>query len=272
MRADARAAVGVAAARACLYSFDDERERTMSAGAARQRAAALDLSGWSDGPLEPALGDGELHVWCAELASVDEQAPALLSERERERAARIASAEAGAQWARSRGVLRALLGRYLHCDPRALALGVGAHGKLELGDGAAAHGKLAFNLSHSESIALYAFTSAGSVGIDVQLALSASSRRASARVRDHVALALRVFGEQQAQRLSAIEEPDREREFLRLWTRYEAELKRVGVGVAAGTVAPAQAPWIAELELGDAAAAAVACELAPRELRRWKWR
>jgi 4'-phosphopantetheinyl transferase len=244
---------------------------TMSTGAGQQRAAGTDGCGWPIGPREPSLDEHDVHVWCVELVQAADDLLGLLNDRERERAERFATAELRARWARSRGALRALLGRYLQRDPRALEFDVGPHGKPDLSTADEAHGRLSFSLSHSEQLALYAFTASGSVGVDVQVALSAGADDTGRGERDHVALARRVFGEQQAQRLDAIAPERREREFLRLWTGYEAELKRRGRGIAAGTLAPAPAPWIAELDLGASAAAAVACETAPRQLRCWRW-
>jgi 4'-phosphopantetheinyl transferase len=244
---------------------------TMCIGAGQQSAAGSKRRDWPIGPHEPTLREHDVHIWCAELLPDADGLLALLSDDERERAERFATAELRARWGRSRGALRALLGRYLQRDPRELEFDLGPHGKPDLSSADRAHGRLSFSLSHSEQLALYAFTTSGSVGVDVQVAQSAGAGEAGRRERDHVALARRVFGEQQAQRLEAIAPEHREREFLRLWTGYEAELKRRGRGIAAGTLAPAPAPWLAELDLGTSAAAAVACEMAPRQLRCWSW-
>jgi 4'-phosphopantetheinyl transferase len=242
----------------------------MSASAGQQSTAGADGCGWPVGPRDPSLEAHDLHVWCVELAQAADDLLGLLNDEERERAERFATAELRARWARSRGALRALLGRYLQRDPRTLDFDLGPHGKPELGVADEACGQISFSLSHSEQLALYAFTRSGSVGVDVQVALSAIAD-AGPRERDHVALAKRVFGTRQADRLAAILPEEREREFLRLWTGYEAELKRRGRGIAAGTLALAPAPWITELDLGTSAAAAVACELTPRKLCCWRW-
>ena len=66
------------------------------------------------------------------------------------RAARILSERNRTLWIRSRGVLRALLGRYLERDPRELRFVLGPHGKPALGrEGMDAGEDLRFNLSHS---------------------------------------------------------------------------------------------------------------------------
>jgi 4'-phosphopantetheinyl transferase len=231
---------------------------------------------WPPGPPEPPpLAAGAVHVWYADLAS-GEPLEGLLDEPERQRALRLADPRRRALWTRSRGLLRLLLGRYLGQDPRAVAIAVAEHGKPRLAqDGRSP----SFNLSHSGASALYAFCAGGAVGVDVELA--------SERPRDEPAIAARTLGPEQARRLRAIVDPGlRQAEFLRAWTRHEAALKCLGTGLAgadmdpadpaavldAGTPEPpAAALWVEQLDLGQGAAAALACERPPRELRRWRW-
>jgi 4'-phosphopantetheinyl transferase len=175
---------------------------------------------------------------------------------------------------RSRGVLRALLGGYLQKDPRTLRFTISAHGKPVLREDAAGssappvsvsarHARISFNLSHSGQLALYAFIETGSVGVDVEVA----GRRV-----DEVAIAARVLGLTEARRLEGLDQPIREREFLRAWVRDEAVLKCRGTGIGGADGAPSGgAPWVAELDVGARAAAAVALERPPHDLRCWDW-
>ena len=164
----------------------------------------------------------------------------------------------GQLWMRSRGVLRVLLGRYLQQDPGALRLSTGAHGKPELRPQG-----LSFNLAHSGRLALYAIAETGAVGVDVEIAR---------RPVNEVAVAERSFGPVEARRLADLDPAAREREFRRLWVRHEARLKCRGTGIG-GTSAEASTGqlWIAELDVGDRAAAAVAADAPPRELCTWDW-
>ncbi len=146
---------------------------------------------------------GVVDVWRADLSAAAESATAdglmdLLCEEERARAARIAVEHRRVLWARSRGMLRALLGRYLEADPRELRFALGAHGKPALyGDAGGASG-LRFNLSHSGELMLVAVTAGREVGVDVELV---SDRRPA--------------------------------DFLREWTVREAIVKCLGVGLGA---------------------------------------
>ena len=208
-------------------------------------------------------------MWRVDLARVTDGLLELLSAGERARAERMARVHDRALRARSRGMLRALLGRYLHTDPRTLRLAVDDRGKPALAQETTRTGRkgysmrLSFNLSHSAETAVYAFTTAGRVGVDVEVA-----RRAI----DTVAIAARAFGPTEARRLRDLDPEAREREFLRAWVRHEAALKCLGLGLGGSAEGHAEsAPWIAQLEMGERSAAAVAVAALPSEVRCWDW-
>lgn len=219
------------------------------------------------------LAPAAIDVWRVDLSASGERALGALSAQERGRVARIVGPAEQRLWSRSREILRDLLGRYLKADPGSLELVVGDHGKPRLG-GRWSGRRLHFNLSHSGELALYAFRECGAVGVDVQLLREPIQGRHG----DRVALAARVFGADAAARLGKLGPESREREFLRLWTRYEAELKRRGTGIGTagaekrgGDEAQLE-PWIVELDVGPRAVAALASERDPAgELRLWEW-
>jgi 4'-phosphopantetheinyl transferase len=234
---------------------------------------------WAPGPLHPPLADGAVHVWRADLTAVGEGLGELLCSEERARAERFLGERDRQLWTRSRGVLRALLGRYLRQDPSSLRFATGPHGKPALVEdarqapaaaepSAARSPRLSFNMSHSRQLALYAFSEAGAVGVDVEVARQPS---------DEVAIAARVFGAAVARRLERLDPAARQREFLRAWVRHEAELKCLGVGIGRASAGGADAGtgepglWVAELDVGPTAAAAVAAERPAGELRCWDW-
>jgi 4'-phosphopantetheinyl transferase len=216
---------------------------------------------WAAGPLCPQLADGAVHVWRADLNEVAEDLGKLLCSEERARAERMVDERNGELWRRSRGLLRALLGRYLQREPSSLRFSTGEHGKPALADDSSP--TVNFNMSHSGQLALYAFSDAGAVGVDVEVAR---------RPTDEVAIAARVLGASEAARLRALDPETRRQEFLRAWTRYEAELKCLGMGIG-GTDGGIEGtrPWVADLELGQGAACAVATARPARELRCWGW-
>jgi 4'-phosphopantetheinyl transferase len=222
----------------------------------------------------------------------------LLSPSEHERAERFAKDNHRRLWVRAHGALRALLGGYLRLDPRTLRFALGAHGKPTLvghlpGQPHSAHSaelspsQLCFNLSHSGARALYAFTYEGPVGVDIEVSRRPSGERtAYGEVRgarpafdqparrpvDEVVIAARAFGREKARHLEALEPRVREREFLRAWVRREAALKCLGTGIGVSqTDSSKDDLWVTELDVGSSAAAAVALERPPDELRLWEW-
>jgi len=242
------------------------------AGHCGQPASADD--GWAPAPSRPRLPGGALHVWRADLTAVSDELAALLCAGERARADRLVSERTRRLWTRSRGVLRALLGLYLQRDPSTMRFSTGPHGKPALRGGgrrspaAASSGadlpELSFNLSHSRGLALFAFTGAGPVGIDVEVAR---------RPIDELAIAARTFGAEETRHLEDLEPTLRRQEFLRAWTRHEAALKcrGSGIGGSGGSRASAGRLWITGLDVGAAGAAAVALERPARGLRCWEW-
>ena len=217
---------------------------------------------WELGPEHPVLAEGTLHVWRTDLTAVGEDVLGLLTPEEQARAARFPRERDGRLWAGARGVLRALLGRYLDLEPSTLRFGSEAHGKPVL-LGSASSKRVSFNLSHSQQLALFAFTKGGAVGVDIEIARP--------RV-DALAIAARAFGAEEARRLQHLDPPDREWEFLRAWVRHEAVLKCRGTGIGGVVAGDASESCITQLDVGSEAAAAVALDRAPRELRCWEFR
>ncbi len=185
-------------------------------------------------------------MWLCETAAAPEELLAVLSPGERERAARFSDPRRGAAWAGSRALLRSLLGSYSGLPAATLAFRRSPAGKPSLPSGPP------FSLAHSGTWALYAFSAEGEVGVDIEAAVP--------RRRDLAGLALRAFGSEQAERLRELAAEEREREFLRLWTRREARVKCL-------SDARGPEPWVTELAPGGAAAAALAVRTEPRAVR-----
>jgi 4'-phosphopantetheinyl transferase len=240
----------------------------MAPSAAIRTASPTAGSRWIPGPSWPELADGGLHVWLADLATAPESIQRLLSESERGRAGEILSGSRRRLWARSHGILRDLLGRYLRSEPSALALSTPAGLRPRLTPEAAPGPQppLAFSLSHSGSLALYAFAVAPTVGVDVET---------SERTLDERALAGRAFPADEAARISALAPDARRREFLRSWTRREAVLKLSGPhsesARASGADRDEDTSWTSMLDLEGRAYGTVALERPPAVARFWSW-
>ncbi len=116
------------------------------------------------------------------------------------------------------GILREILGRYLHCKPGDLAFSVNQYGKPAL-----VNSNLEFNLSHSGDFALLAITKGRKLGVDVE------------RIRTDMELesmASRNFSKAEVHELMALPSEKREIGFFNCWTRKEAYIKAHGLGLS----------------------------------------
>ena len=144
----------------------------------------------------------------------------LLDVRERERGQRLRTAELQQRYFAAHTALRHILGWRLNCLPSGLIFHHNAHGKPHL-----VHHSCAFNLSHSDSHALIAMAEHGSVGVDLE-------RRDPLRELD--LMAAQVFAASELSFFRALPLLQRQSAFFTAWTRKEAALKALGLGLAGG--------------------------------------
>lgn len=142
--------------------------------------------------------------------------------------------------------LRRVLGLYLGEAAEEIELSEGEHGKPRLAEEPA---RLSFNLSHSGGLALVALARDREVGVDVERVKPG---------RDLVALAERALAPEEARAVREAAEPERAPLFYELWTRHEARLKCLGVGLAARPTWPPQPVAVQALPIDPGFAAAVA--------------
>jgi 4'-phosphopantetheinyl transferase len=184
---------------------------------------------------------GGITVWVVRLDELDEGVLPPARADDLARAERFRSAENGRRYLRAHCALEAIVG--------AGPLALGVHGKPYLRDAPG----LKFSLSRSGELALVAVSDAAEVGVDVERVR---------RVPEHEQIAQRFFPPSEAAELALEPEPRREREFLRRWTRIEARLKALGVGLY-GAGAEFEGEWtVEEVDAGPDFAAAVAAPLA----------
>ena len=155
----------------------------------------------------------------------------VLAEDERARAQRYVVETARRQFVAGRAALRLLLSRYLGVAAPAIRFSYGAQGKPGLLWPSA---PVAFNLSHSGGIALYAFSLSGRGGVDagsegIELGIDVEEVRPLA---DLETLAGRYFSPDESAALRRLPPGDRPRAFFACWTRKEAVLKAHGGGLA----------------------------------------
>ena len=189
---------------------------------------------WRPGQeLEP-LGPGKVRAWIVELdaglsprADVDSAEPgpelSVLSDDERERAARFVRARERRRFARCRAALREILGRLLDEPADSLRFRAAVVGKPELNRGPGVIEPLRFNVSHSAELGIIAVCHGREVGVDLE-------RSRPITEAERIVASFFTAAEQEA--FSAIAGPDRAAAFLRGWTRKEAVLKGFGMGIS----------------------------------------
>ncbi len=200
-------------------------------------------------PPAPDLPPGEIQVWAIPLDPPAERVAALarvLTPDEEARAARFRFDVHRRRYVVGRGVLRALLGAYLRVPPAALRFDYRERGKPDLAAPWRGEG-LAFNLSNSEDLALVGFVRGADLGVDVEYLKEMS---------DLTEIATRFFSASEVATLAGVPAERKKEAFFNCWTRKEAYLKAVGVGLAAPldsfavTLEPGAAPRMLTLE-GD---------------------
>jgi 4'-phosphopantetheinyl transferase len=193
----------------------------------------------------------EIHLWCADLSMRLEAG--LLSEEELERAKRLIFERDRNRFIVTRSMLRRICAGYTGENPNAIKFRYGIHGKPELVD-AGIH----FNLSHSEDLAIYAFSSRLRVGVDIERIRPVGD--AESIVRD-------FFSAADHEAFVKIDPSLRNAAFFRYWTRREALLKAMALGIATPpedlhvSVPNEYGEWsVRDIAVGDGFAGALAAD------------
>ena len=145
----------------------------------------------------------------------------LLSSSERERAGRFAFECDRSRFIIARATLRRLLAIRLDARPADIEFVYGEQGKPALSS-RFDDSNLSFNVSHCDDLAVYAFSSAGEIGVDVE---------AVRWFADSDDVAARVFSPAERQAYAALDPIERPLGFFNCWTRKEAFMKALGDGL-----------------------------------------
>jgi 4'-phosphopantetheinyl transferase len=145
--------------------------------------------------------------------------PELLDDGERARAGRFRTDDLARTFIAAHTALRRVLGWFTGQDPGRLGFDHTPAGKPSLTDRAAA-----FNLSHSGTHALIAVATSGRLGVDVE--------HDTRDLDPH--LAQRLLAPQETAVFARLPPAARPAALLRTWTRKEAVLKAIGLGLPAG--------------------------------------
>ncbi len=155
----------------------------------------------------------EIQVWNFELDTLPARQE-MLSAEERGQAERFRFERDRVRFINAHRVLREILGRETNTSPQMLGFQTNEYGKPALMN----EPGLGFNLSHSQDRGLVAVARGVSLGADIE------QRREGIEVMD---LAQRFFAPREVELVHG--EPQR---FFEMWTRKEAFIKAIGMGVA----------------------------------------
>jgi 4'-phosphopantetheinyl transferase len=187
-----------------------------------------DSTSWHTPSAPIQLAPNEVHVWKAILSGPPDQVQnryasfvRLLSDAEQKRAQQFRFEKHRQPWVIAHAYLRVLLSAYLHTPYTNITFHQNEYGKPSLSF--PAQTSLRFNLSHSQDIALYAFTLEREVGVDVE------HMRANI---EHEELARHSFSPYEQKTLFALPPDQRQAAFYRCWTRKEAYIKARGRGLS----------------------------------------
>lgn len=180
---------------------------------------------WQMPPANLALTRDAVHVWLADLepgALVVDDLARVLSPDEQERAARFYFDRDRRRYIVARGVLRRLIGRYLALPPTQIRFDYGKHGKPELAADMGV-GNLEFNVSHSQTLALFAFTWGRVLGVDIEFARELDDAEGIARMN---------FSPREFAIFHQLPDTQKKDAFFNCWTRKEAFIKAIGEGLS----------------------------------------
>ncbi len=167
----------------------------------------------------------EVHVWLANLDLNDHVFDDLirsLSPDEGRRADRYVYQKDRRDYISSRGILRNILGRYMHCEAADVTIDYSFDGKPTLGLSMQSAG-LEFNLSHSSGYLAVAVTQGVKVGVDIERMRT---------IPDMDLIATHSFSQYEQNELSLLPSEEKSSGFFRCWTRKEAYLKATGNGLS----------------------------------------
>lgn len=170
------------------------------------------------GPI--TLASGEVHLWRANLNLSPLQVEVgrgILSADERERADRMVTQVLKNRRAAAQSILRDVLARYLSISPSEIIFSQGERGKPSV-----QNSDLEFNMSHTEDWALIALTRIHPIGVDIEFIKTS---------KYHDSIVEKNYSPQEFVQYQSLPEGEKLEAFFRGWTRKEAYIKAIGLGL-----------------------------------------
>ncbi len=176
-------------------------------------------------PLGLELRDNEIHIWFGVLdQTITELYKSFLtlSADERMRGGRFYRYEDKKWFIARHGILRMILGGYLGVKPSELRFYPGKNGKPAIIE-TFGNGTIQFNLSHSDGVALFAFTRNHEIGVDIEHIRDISEMEQ---------IVGRFFSIKENEAFRILPQNQKREAFFKGWTCKEAFVKAVGDGLS----------------------------------------
>ena len=180
---------------------------------------------WRAPPADLVLPAAEIHIFAFALdlpASLVGNLERLLSHDEVARAERFKLVRDRRRYIVGRARMRTILGRYLNREATHLQFCYGSHGKPALSGGSGGD-RLRFNMSRSHGLGIMAIQLDSDLGIDLE------------HIRpfpDALPIAERLFAPEEYQALRSLPGAQLDAAFFSYWTRKEAIVKSIGLGLS----------------------------------------
>ena len=159
-----------------------------------------------------------VHLWCWSVECSDELDWSVLDNAEQARALRFTQERHRVAFRRAHAGLRAILGRWLGAAPASLAFETGPHGKPRLANQGAPY----FSFSHSGTIASVAVSANFEIGLDIE----------RCRHINAFEFASHYFSLAEQTALARLPAALQHKAFFEAWTRKEAFVKALGLGLS----------------------------------------
>lgn len=171
---------------------------------------------------ETAIHPGEVHLWLVSVTAMEERLDdfyRLLSKDESAKVGRFHFVKDQKQYIVARGVLRIILSHYCLIEPEVHQFGYNQYGKPFLID----NDWLRFNISHSGDRVLFGFSLNLELGVDIEYDKPFESAHE---------IVERFFSTQEKTQFRSLPDHMKNLSFLKCWTRKEAYIKALGMGMS----------------------------------------
>lgn len=169
-----------------------------------------------------SLHPNQVHIWSVHIRDHTNKLSIyweLLNEKEKTKATQFKFGKDCNCFVIARGVLRKLLGSYLHLKPEEVEFQSGNYGKPYINHSS----KIQFNISHSKNVVLMGFILKDTIGVDVEY---------TQRKIDVKQIAKQFFSVEEYESLLTLDNSCQLQGFYNCWTRKEAFIKALGSGLS----------------------------------------